>query len=293
MPSPLMQWISATRPKTLPAGAVPVVVASALAYHAEAFNPLRALLCLLVALSIQIGTNFANDLFDHLKGADTPDRIGPTRLTATGQVSTSAMAWATAAALSVALICGILLSIHGGWIILALGIVSIALALGYTAGPVPLAYVGLGDIFVLVFFGLIATIATYWLQTSQISPVVVAYGFALGALSTAILAVNNLRDVDTDAKAGKKTLGVRFGKQFLRIEYALCIAAAYAMVVLVHRAFGAPAWVYLSFVSLATVVVPLQLVFNPASGPALNKALALTGATLILYGATTALAWIL
>jgi len=229
--NPVTLWWKAIRPATLMAGGVPVVVATALAHGHEKFDWWVAVLCLLGALLIQIGTNFANDYYDFIKGADTEERLGPQRATQQGWVRPVQMKRATYVALGLALLVGLVLIWRGGWPIALLGCASLLLAVGYTGGPFPLAYLGLGDLFVLAFFGLGATAGTYWLLTFSLPSCVWFAGFALGALATAILVVNNLRDRHTDAVAGKKTLAVRWGSRAARIEYVALVVSAYGAVV--------------------------------------------------------------
>ncbi|MFW5829700.1 MAG: 1,4-dihydroxy-2-naphthoate octaprenyltransferase [Planctomycetota bacterium] len=223
-------WIAATRPKTLLAGVVPVALGVALAAPTTPISWPHAIGCLLAAILIQVATNFANDAIDARKGADTPDRLGPTRAVASGQISERAMLAATLALLAMALAIGIWLSLRGGWPILALGVISLACAWGYTGGPLPLAYHGLGDVFVWLFFGLVATVGTAWIQ---IAPMDVAIpegwwlaGSAVGLHATVILAVNNWRDRHSDAEASKRTLAVRLsGRAYSRYLAALLLGA--------------------------------------------------------------------
>jgi 1,4-dihydroxy-2-naphthoate octaprenyltransferase len=214
-------WILAARPKTLGAAIAPVLVGSALAFYEGAFLWPAALLCLLFALLIQVATNFANDYYDARKGADTPERIGPTRAVAAGLISPVAMKRATFAVLALAFLVGLGLVPYGGWWLVGVGVASIVCALAYTAGPLPLAYVGLGDLFVLVFFGLVAVGFTYYVQAGSFTVDAWLAGAGCGLLATNILVVNNVRDRISDARAGKKTLAVRFGRTFSLLEFSL------------------------------------------------------------------------
>jgi len=209
---------------------VPVAVGTALAHGHPAFEWWVAALCLLGALLIQIATNFANDYYDYIKGADTSDRVGPERATQQGWVQPEDMKRATYGVLAVALLVGCILIWRGGWPIALLGLSSLVLAIGYTGGPFPLAYLGLGDLFVLAYFGLGATAGTYWLLSLEQAHGVWAAGFSVGALATAILVVNNLRDRLTDEAAGKRTLAVRFGERAARLEYSLLLVSAYGVI---------------------------------------------------------------
>jgi 1,4-dihydroxy-2-naphthoate octaprenyltransferase len=237
----LNHWWLAARPRTLPAAVVPVAVGTALAYHAGVAAFLPALLCLLFALLVQVGTNFANDYFDFVKGADTARRIGPRRAVASGWVTPEAMRRAMFGVLALAFLAGLPLAFFGGPWLLLLGLVCLLFAYAYTGGPFPLAYHGLGDIFVFVFFGLVATGGTFFVQAGGFAGAdgesllfaVVLAGAIPGALATNILVVNNMRDAPTDAEAGKRTLVVRYGASFARVQYVamsfLAMVAALAV----------------------------------------------------------------
>jgi len=229
----------AARPKTLPAAIAPVAVGSALAFHNGVFQPAPALICLLFALLIQVGANYANDYFDFVQGADSPARVGPTRAVAAGLVSPAAMKFAMMAVLAVAFLVGLLLVKWGGWALVGLGVASVVCAIAYTGGPYPLGYHGWGDVFVLIFFGFIAVGFTYYVQAGEFSTTAWLLGAAVGALSTNLLVVNNYRDADTDRLAGKRTLVVRFGRKFARFQYAACLAWAFLVpVYLALRGYG-------------------------------------------------------
>lgn len=197
-------WILACRPKTLPAAIAPVLLGSALALGDGGFHLPSALLCLLGALMLQIGTNLANDYYDFKKGTDTNQRIGPIRVTQAGLIAPKTVQIVSIFLFSIALIIAFELSLRGGWPLLAIGIGAIASGFLYTAGPKPLGYNGLGEVFVFIFFGPVAVAATYYIQTLEINPAVILAGIAPGLLSAAILVVNNLRDRETDLKANKK-----------------------------------------------------------------------------------------
>ena len=211
-PRPLQVWLLAARPKTLWAAVSPVLVGIALAVDAGAFHAGAALCALLGAILIQIGTNFANDLHDFLKGADTGARKGPLRVTQAGLVSPAAMRRATVLVFTLAVVSGLYLIWRGGWPVLLIGVLSILFGILYTAGRYSLAYLGIADLFVLVFFGPVAVGGTYWVQALALDPVVLVAGVGPGLLATAILLVNNIRDVDEDRAAGKRTLIVRLGR---------------------------------------------------------------------------------
>lgn len=232
MTSRLRMWFEAARPRTLPAAVAPVLAGTGLAAQAGAFIPAAALACLGFALLIQIGTNFANDYFDYVKGADTSERVGPRRAVAAGLVPPATMRAAMWAAFAAAFLVGLTLLGYGGWPLLVIGIVSITCGIAYTGGPYPLAYHGLGDVFVFLFFGLVAVGATYFVQAGRVSADALIIGTGIGALATNVLVVNNYRDIDSDRKAGKRTLAVRFGRPFTRAEFALCHGISLAAVLL-------------------------------------------------------------
>ncbi|GHC00087.1 1,4-dihydroxy-2-naphthoate polyprenyltransferase [Cerasicoccus arenae] len=222
-------WILAARPKTLPAAIAPVLVGTALAAHDGQFAATPAFICLAFALLIQIGTNFANDYFDFVQGADNEQRIGPTRAVAAGLISPKAMRYATIVVLTLAFLVGMFLVYWGGaWLVLV-GLVSIFCAITYTGGPYPLGYNGLGDVFVFIFFGLVAVGFTYYVQAGAFSSVAWMLGAGVGALSTNLLVINNYRDVETDRAAGKRTLVVRWGRSAAWWQYVVSVLLAMAV----------------------------------------------------------------
>ena len=282
MDNSLHSWFLAIRPKTLPAAVCPVLVGSALAVQAHGFQPIPALFCLLFALLIQIGTNFANDYYDFVKGADTEERQGPKRMTASGLISLKSMRRMTAMVFFVAFCVGLALVPYGGWWLLGVGVVSIALGYGYTAGPFPLAYLGLGEIFVMIFFGWVAVGCTYLVQTGRLDAVVLLAGTAAGALSTNLLVINNHRDVETDIKANKRTLAVRFGRGFSAFEYrslfALSLACAVLMAGLV-KSF----WLLLPLAVLPLGLRLCRMIGKPQTGPVYISMLGQTSAVMVLF----------
>lgn len=225
-PSPLQIWIAAARPRTLPAAVAPVLVGSALAWREGAFLAPAALICLAFALLIQIGTNFANDYYDFVQGADTAERVGPRRAVAAGWVAPAVMRRVMLAVFALAFATGLLLLPYGGWPLLAVGSASILCGIAYTGGPYPLGYHGLGDLFVFLFFGLVAVGATYFVQAGRMSMPALVAGAGIGLLATNILVVNNYRDAETDAQAGKRTLVVRWGRRYARWQFGLSHAFA-------------------------------------------------------------------
>ena len=225
-------WILAARPRTLGAAIVPVVSGCALAFAAGGFDPLASALALICAILIQIATNYFNDAIDHAKGADTAERLGPVRATSAGLLSPRAIMTGGAVCLSLAAVLAIPLVLHGGWPILALGIVSLVLSYAYTGGPFPLAYLGLGEIFVVLFFGIFAVAGTFFLNTLEWSVAALLAGLQIGLHSSVLLAVNNMRDLETDRAANKKTLAARFGLNFARRENASLVIAPFVLGIL-------------------------------------------------------------
>lgn len=268
-------WWLAARPATLSASAAPVLVGISLAWAAGQFVAGPALAALLGALLLQIGANFANDVYDYERGADTAERLGPARATQQGWISAARMKRAMLAAFAAALGIGVYLTAVAGWPVLALGLSALAAAWLYTGGPRPYGYVGLGDPAVFVYFGLAAVAGTYYVQALSLSLLVWLAAIPMGALATAILVVNNLRDIDTDAKAAKHTLAVRMGDAWTRRYYLALLLLAYAMPLLMIGWAGATWWVLLSWLSLPFAVALARRV-RVERGLALNPCLAHT-----------------
>ncbi len=275
-------WILAARPKTLPAALTPVLVGTALAIHDSQFALLPALAAALGALLLQIGSNFANDYFDFFKGADTPERLGPTRVTAVGLISPSALRWGMVAVFGLAVLVGIYLLVVGGWPIIVIGVASILAALLYTGGPFPFGYYGLGDLFVFVFFGLVAVCGTYYVQALSLNWAVVIAAVPPGLLVTAILVVNNLRDIDTDRRAGKHTLAVRLGRNGTRLEYQFLLLLAYALPLLLWLVYEFHWLVLLPWLTLP-LAWRLRTQIRREIGRPLNKTLAGTAQLGLLF----------
>jgi 1,4-dihydroxy-2-naphthoate octaprenyltransferase len=274
----------AARPATLPAAIAPVLVGTAVAIHAQRFQALPFLAALVAATLIQIGTNFANDLFDFHKGADTAARLGPVRVTQSGLIPPRAVARAMALTFGAAVVVGLYLVIVGGLPILLVGLASIAAGILYTGGPWPLGYHGLGDVFVFVFFGLIAVTGTYYVQAGAVSPTALVASIPVGMLVTAILVVNNVRDVETDRLAGKYTLAVRLGRQATRLEYTLLVGGAYVVPPLMWLTHAASALAWLPWLTLPLAYRLVRTVATREDGPALNGALKGTGRLHLLFG---------
>ncbi len=285
-------WFMAARPKTLPAGVAPVLMGAAMAYGDHGFHARAAACALIGALLIQIGTNLANDYFDHIKGTDTEERLGPTRATQAGWVTPRAMFVAALAVFLAACVPGLYLVLRGGWPLVAIGLVSICCGILYTGGPMPLGYVGLGDLFVLVFFGPVAVGGTYYVQTLVWSTASLWAGVAAGLFSVAILTVNNLRDIEQDRAGNKRTLPVRFGRTFARCEYFLSLAAASIAIPLGLALTTGRYYTMAAAIAMVAAIPTIRTVFVSTDGPALNEALAWTGKLLLLFSVTFSIGWL-
>jgi len=280
-PTPARAWWLAARPRTLPLAAAPVLVGSAVAWSEGEARALPALAALLGALCLQVGANFANDVFDAERGADTPDRVGPARAVAEGWLSPAAVRRAAAAVFALSVAVGLYLVWVGGWPILALGLLSIAAGLAYTGGPYPLAYHGWGEVAVFLFFGVGAVCGTVWVQTLWLSGPALAASLPVGALAAAVLVVNNVRDADTDRRAGKHTLAVRFGEGAGRALYRGLLAASLA-VPLIWSIAEKSAWLALPLAA-APLAWRLDRSLQRERGTALNETLAGTAKLALLF----------
>jgi 1,4-dihydroxy-2-naphthoate octaprenyltransferase len=278
----LHAWVLASRPATLAAAAVPVVVGTACAHAAGGARPLVALAALVSATFIQVGTNFANDVFDYEKGADHAGRLGPLRVTQAGLLSPADVRRGMWVAFVLATLVGAYLIALRGWPVLAIGLASIAAGIAYTGGPFPLGYNGLGDLFVMIFFGFVAVCGTAYAHLGRVPALAWWAAVPVGALITAILVVNNIRDVATDRAAGKRTLAVRLGAGAARAEYVLLVAVAYAVPVALWARGLASAWVFVTAASLA-LAAPLAWRVMRGEGEALNRALKGTARLSLVY----------
>jgi 1,4-dihydroxy-2-naphthoate octaprenyltransferase len=287
--SPARAWLLASRPATLPAAAVPVVVGTAAAVSEGAtFRPLVFVATLAASLLIQIGTNFANDYSDFHRGADHEGRLGPVRVTQSGLISHAAVRRGIVVAFALAALVGAYLSWVGGWPIVLIGVLSIICGLAYTGGPWPFGYHGLGDVFVFVFFGIVAVTGSAYLQSGRWSPLALALSMAIGLLVTNILVVNNLRDLETDRSAGKHTLAVRLGERRTRAQYALFIALAYLVPTVIALGGGRRRWLLLPWLT-APLAVPLaRRVLGGLAGRELNPMLKRSGQLLLAFGVVLA-----
>lgn len=273
----MQRWILAARPATLWAAVAPVVVGTATAIADDVFRPLPFVVILVAALLIQVGVNFANDVADAASGADTDARIGPQRAVASGLVTPAEMWRAIAVVFGVAALLGLYLVAEGGVIVLVIGVASLIAALGYTNGPAPYGYRGFGEVFVFVFFGLVATVGTRWVFDRSAPAEVWVGGVVMGLLATAILVVNNIRDLDTDRAAGKRTLIVAAGRTFGRYLYAATTVGAVALTIITALAGPLPLGALLVLPALVPAVLLTRVVFTEVSGPPLIAVLVGTG----------------
>jgi len=289
----LKTWIMAFRPKTLSASIAPVFIGTAMAFGDGIHHFPTAFVCLFAALAIQIGTNIANDYYDFKKGTDTTERIGPTRVTQAGLIKPSTMRRAFIFSFAIAVFASIWLIYRGGWPIALIGILSIASGYFYTAGPKPLGYMGLGDFFVLIFFGPVAVGGTYYAQSLEMNMAVLLAGFAPGFISVAILTINNLRDIQSDQKTGKHTLAVRFGRSFTISEYLSSIIIASLIPVFIYWFIEDHIAILACSVLIFIAIPVIKTVCVKTDGPSLNNALAQTGKLLMIYSVIFSIGWIL
>ena len=271
----------AARPRTLPAAVAPVLVGTALAIHDDAFQALAFIAALLGAILIQVGTNLSNDYSDARRGADTEDRLGPVRVTAGGLVPPKQVLVATYATFGLAVLVGLYLVAVAGPEVLLIGAASILAGVLYTGGPRPYGYEGLGEVFVFTFFGIVAVAGTYYVQAEELPWEAFVFAVPVGLLATAILVVNNVRDLETDRRAGKRTLAVRLGRDRTRALYALIVGAAYLVTVVMGIVWSP--WVLLPLLSLPIALAVVKLVREHADGPTLNDALARTGMVQLVF----------
>lgn len=291
-PGQLKVWLLAIRPKTLPAAAASVIVGTALAAYDGVFSAGPAVAAVVIAVLLQIGSNLANDVYDDERGADTADRLGPTRVTQSGLLSRKQVKTGMKVVLLPALAIGFYLTWVRGPMVLVIGVAAIVAAVAYTGGPWPLGYHGLGEVFVFLFFGVTAVVGTYWVQSGATSTAAWLMSVPVGLLITAIIVVNNLRDIEQDRVAGKRTVAVRVGVRYTRLEYALCVAGAYAAVAVGVALRILPAYALASWLSAPLAVMTWRIVATQAGTP-LNRALALTGQTALLFSVFFALGMLL
>jgi 1,4-dihydroxy-2-naphthoate octaprenyltransferase len=276
-------WWLASRPKTLSAAIAPVLVGSAVAYSESGFDFIAALAALLVGLLIQVGTNFYNDYADFTRGADTAERLGPMRVTQSGLLAPQTVRWAAILTFTMAGLIGVYLIWLAGWPVALIGLAAILAGLAYTAGPWPLAYNGLGDLFAWIFFGFVAVCGTAYVQLRQVPFLGWMGGLAIGAMITALLAVNNIRDIETDRSAGRRTIPVVFGRSGGMLEYGFCLFVAYMTPLYIFVTFRQHLWHLLPILTLPEAIRLFRFI-QVTEGRNLNKALAGTARLVLWYG---------
>jgi 1,4-dihydroxy-2-naphthoate polyprenyltransferase len=282
-PGKLQSWILASRPKTLLASVVPVVTGTALAVSEKKFVLLYSLIALVCSVLIQVGTNYVNDLYDFLKGADNAKRKGPERVLASGWIKVTEMKIASILVFLTSFILGLYLVYVSGTVVLIIGVLSIIAGIAYTAGPFPLAYNGLGDIFVFLFFGLVGTMGTYYVQAHNFSVLSFIASLPVGALITNILVVNNYRDIEEDRAARKYTMAVIFGKSFTKFEYISFIFISFLVPLLLFINYNFHYWIFLPYLSIPIAINLIRMLFQ-LDGKELNKTLELTAKFSALFG---------
>ena len=277
-------WLSAARPKTLAAAVVPVLVGASLAWSHQLFRWDTTLVALFCAFAIQIGTNFANDYFDFIKGADTDERLGFERATAAGLIKPDTMKMATILTMLTAFLAGLYLVWVGGWVVLAIGLASLLFGVLYTGGPYPLGYNGLGDIFVFIFFGFVAVMGTYYVNALEWSVISAWASVPVGALCVNILVVNNLRDVEQDRVANKRTLGVLLGETALKTEYLGMLGISFVTLIMLYAFYDFSAWIFLPLLSLPEAYRLTHIIYTNTDKRLLNDTLGHTARYMFIFG---------
>ena len=280
---PARVWWLALRPATLAAAVAPVLAGTAVAVHEGGARPWAGLAALVVALALQIGVNLANDYSDFVRGADTPQRIGPLRASASGIVAPDRVKWAAIAAFAVAGIAGLALSLATDWRLILVGAACLLAAWLYTGGPRPYGYLGLGELFVFIFFGLVATAGTVYVQELRVTPLAVLAGCGIGCLATAILVLNNLRDIETDAAAGKRTLATRIGRGPTLVLLLVLVCAAFAVPIVIFVTRLAGVTIMAMHFGIPIAAIPVRTAFATRSGPELVGALKRMAAAELAY----------
>jgi 1,4-dihydroxy-2-naphthoate polyprenyltransferase len=276
-------WILASRPRTLPAAIAPVLVGTALAAYEHEFHVLPFLAAMVGSTFIQIGTNLSNDYSDARRGADTEDRLGPVRVTAGGLMPPKHVLVGTYIAFGIAVAAGLYLAAVAGWELLVVGVASILAGVLYTGGPRPYGYDGLGELFVFVFFGIVAVVGSYYVQTEELRWEAFALAVPVGLLSSAILVVNNVRDIDTDRRAGKHTLAVKLGRDRARRLFTAMVVLSFAAPVVILALGGLTPWLLITLAAVPLGIPLIKTVSSRSDGPALNGALAGTGRLLAVF----------
>jgi 1,4-dihydroxy-2-naphthoate octaprenyltransferase len=292
-PRPASVWWSAVRPATLAASVAPVLAGTAIAVHEGGARFGAGLGALVVGISMQLGVNFANDYSDFVRGADSATRIGPVRAASSGVVDPDHVRWAAITAFGIAGLAGLALSLAVDWRLLVAGAACLLAGWLYTGGPRPYGYLGLGEVFVFLFFGLVATVGTVYVETSRVTPLAIMFGCAMGFLATAILVLNNLRDIETDAAAGKRTLATRIGRDGTRVLLLVIVGAAFAVpiVAIVTKLSVVPVMLILFAVPIGAA--PVRSAFASTSAPVLVRALKRMAVAELAYALLLALGLLL
>jgi 1,4-dihydroxy-2-naphthoate polyprenyltransferase len=281
--SPVHIWLMAARLRTLPAAVAPVLVGTSLALGGGSFRPLAFVAALLGAIFIQVGTNLSNDYSDARRGADNEDRLGPVRVTAGGLVPPGKVLLATWITFGLAVLCGVYLVAIAGWELIAVGAASILAGVLYTGGPRPYGYEGLGELFVFLFFGIVAVTGSYFVQAGELAWPAFACAVPVGLLASAILVVNNVRDLETDRRAGKRTLAVRLGRERTRALYTAMIALAFLLAPLPWALGSMTGWLLAPWLAIPLALALVRIVRTRVDGPTLNGALARTGMLQLIF----------
>jgi len=271
--TPRAVWWSAVRPATLAASVAPVLAGTAIVIHQGSIRPLAGVGALVVAVCMQLGVNFANDYSDHRRGADSSARVGPVRAASSGVVPPAHVRWAAIGSFGLAALVGTALSLATDWRLLIAGAACLLAGWLYTGGPRPYGYLGLGELFVFVFFGLVATVGTVYVESLRITPLAILFGCSMGFLASAILVLNNLRDIETDEAAGKRTLATLIGRQRTRYLLAVLTATAFAVPIVVFMSHLAPVTVMAVHFAIPIAALPVRTAFATTSPPALVAAL--------------------
>lgn len=284
VPNSLRAWLIAIRPRTLTASVAPVIVGTAVAEREDALSIWPAVAALLGALALQVGANLSNDVSDFRRGADSDTRLGPVRVTQGGLLSQAQVLTGSIVSFALAALVGVYLTIVAGWPVIVIGLSSILAAIAYTAGPWPYGYRGLGDTFVFLFFGVVAVVGTYFVQVGEINGIAFVVSLPVALTVTAILVVNNVRDIDTDRAADKRTLAVLLGRRWARVQFAIVLAGAYLALTLMWIFGNVSVHVMLPWLSIPLLVRPLRAVFYRTDGQSLNRALRDTARLHLIFG---------
>jgi 1,4-dihydroxy-2-naphthoate polyprenyltransferase len=281
--SPARVWWLAMRPATLAASVAPVLAGTAVAVHEGGARPWAGIAALVIALAMQVGVNLANDYSDFVRGADTPQRIGPLRAAASGVIAPGHVKWAAIGAFGIAGVTGLVLSLATDWRLLLVGAACLLAGWLYTGGPRPYGYLGFGELFVFVFFGLVATVGTVYVEQLRVTPLAILAGCGIGFMATAILILNNLRDIETDAAAGKRTLATRIGRGPTLILLVVLVAAAFTVPLVIMFSKLASVTIMAMHFGIPIASVPVRTAFATRSGPALVRALKRMAAAELAY----------